>query len=397
MPFLLRLDIRRQDEGWAPATYISIQNKTYDLTVEFAHVTEADVTSIAKQRWTSPTVDIDKHTVGHDTCHARLLAKCLMASISSDLILILLNHIPSKYRNDGTYVLWTITNNIYRNNVAFVESIREKIYTATITHHNNDVEKYLVYIKNNLRMITSSSPSKRTHNGLITYILRQLKHHTNAPFLRYIQDLHIDYQEGKLPKYTPLKLIQAVEDKIRVLKHAEVWDSVGTSETPAMALNSTMTISDQLKEFLANHISTELKKLNDKDSAGKDGKSRHRFQHQDWMFIGPSNPSDMKTVNGRNYNWRAKCNRGNGQWVQSHTTDSHQDGFRLPPHRQDASKKGTNTKRVHFGATQDGTLKNKSLSTLGDDPTKQPNAQLSLVDGVSNCFRFDVTDLEEND
>jgi hypothetical protein len=102
MPFLLQLDIHQQDEGWALATYITVVDKTYDLTVDFAHVAENDVTENAKTCWTSKTVATDKHTVGHDTSHACLLAKCLMASISSDLILNILNCIPQHYCNDGT-------------------------------------------------------------------------------------------------------------------------------------------------------------------------------------------------------------------------------------------------------------------------------------------------------
>jgi hypothetical protein len=124
VPFLLRLDIRRQDEGWAPATYVkTVNDKQYDLTLEFSQVTELDVLAIAKQRWTAPTVSDDKHTIGHDTCNARLLAKCLLASISSDLSMMILNRTPTQYCNDGTYILWAISNNIYRNNIAFVETI----------------------------------------------------------------------------------------------------------------------------------------------------------------------------------------------------------------------------------------------------------------------------------
>jgi hypothetical protein len=161
---------------------------------------------------------------------------------------------------------------------------------ATLIDHGNDIEKYLIYIKNNLCMITSSSATKQNHSGLITYILHQLKQTTIAAFLHYIQDLHIEYQEGELPKYTPLKLIQDVEDKIRVLKHAEVRDAASHPEAPAMALNSTMKMSNQLKEFLAYHISTEIKKLHEanKDN-NRDGKVKHRFQHQEWMFVGPAN------------------------------------------------------------------------------------------------------------
>ncbi len=64
----------------------------------------------------------------------------------------------------------------------------------------------------------------KQHNGLITYILCQLKT-VNIPIFVYcIQDLHIKYHEAKLPKYTHTKLIADIEDKIRVLKHAEIWE-----------------------------------------------------------------------------------------------------------------------------------------------------------------------------
>jgi hypothetical protein len=49
MPFLLRLDIQRQDEGWAPATYIKIDDATFDLTTEFSHVTESQVTTLTSK------------------------------------------------------------------------------------------------------------------------------------------------------------------------------------------------------------------------------------------------------------------------------------------------------------------------------------------------------------
>jgi hypothetical protein len=123
------------------------------LTSEFAFVTETDVIAAIQDRWKSATVHTDKHTIGHITCHARLLAKCLLASIGDDFTLTLMNRIPQEYRNDGTYMLWAITSNIYRNNIAFVENIREKIATAMLATHGNDLEKYLIFIKNNLRMI----------------------------------------------------------------------------------------------------------------------------------------------------------------------------------------------------------------------------------------------------
>jgi hypothetical protein len=113
----------------------------FDLTTQFPHISESQLVEIASLRWGVPTVDTDKHTLGHETCNARLLAKCLMASISSDLSLTLINRIPTQYHNDGTYLLWALSNNVYCNNIAFVESIQEKIVNATVTQHDGDKEK----------------------------------------------------------------------------------------------------------------------------------------------------------------------------------------------------------------------------------------------------------------
>jgi hypothetical protein len=121
------------------------------------------------------------------------------------------------------------------------------------------MEKYLLFIKNHLRMITPKTASLKQYKGLITYILCQLKLTNNPIFLRYVQDIHISYQEGKLRKYTPMNLIQDAEDKIRVLKHASAWDPSNPLETPAMALTATPTLTKQLKEYLANQIMMEIK------------------------------------------------------------------------------------------------------------------------------------------
>jgi hypothetical protein len=131
MPFLTQIDIRRQDEGWAPTTYVTLNGRKLDLTYEFAHIMEADILHTVKARWTSSTVDDDKHTIGHDTCSTRLLAKCLMNSITTELSLLIINRISLAYQSDETYILWLISNNIHQNNVAFIEHIREKVMLAT--------------------------------------------------------------------------------------------------------------------------------------------------------------------------------------------------------------------------------------------------------------------------
>jgi hypothetical protein len=93
VPFLNRLDIRRQDEGWYPITFL---------------------------------VNQDKHTVDHPTYNARVFGRLLLRSITDDFSITIINRIPQDFRNDGPLILWTICNNIHRNNVAFVETINRK-------------------------------------------------------------------------------------------------------------------------------------------------------------------------------------------------------------------------------------------------------------------------------
>lgn len=137
------------------------------------------------------------------------------------------------------------------------------------------------------------------HNYLITYILFQIKASGNPDFLSYIQDLHVQYQEAKLPWYTPSKLINDVKEKIHVLKHVDLWAPMVTN-MPSMALHSTTAIGSQLQDFLAYHITSEIKcligttKLS--ETKGRDGKHHFHFQHQEWMFTPFENKLDTRVV-----------------------------------------------------------------------------------------------------
>jgi hypothetical protein len=225
MTFLTRLDVRRQNEGWAPATYITIDGKRIDLCIHFAQVDADQAKDAATLRWNSHTIQMDKHTIGHDTCNSRQLAIVLMGSITEALSLIILHRIPRELCNDGTYILWTICNNVHRNNVAFTEHIREKITTASLQQFNNNVEDYIIFIKDNIHMLSSDASNSNEHRGLITYLLRQLKQSSVPLFSDYIRKFHVAFQEGKHKDLSLTELLLSVEDKIRVSKHADEWDT----------------------------------------------------------------------------------------------------------------------------------------------------------------------------
>jgi hypothetical protein len=174
IPFLNRLNIRRQDESWYPSTIINVGSTSFDLTREFAKIQEADIIRTAESRWKSLTISEDKLKLDHLAYNARVLGRLLMASITDEFSLTIVNRIPQDLRNDGPLILWTICNHIHRNNIAFIGTIKTKIRDATLSHFGDDINKYIIFIKDNLRLISAAMADSAEHNDLITYLFAQL-------------------------------------------------------------------------------------------------------------------------------------------------------------------------------------------------------------------------------
>jgi hypothetical protein len=170
IPFLNRLDIRRQDKGWYPITFLTIHGIKYDLIRHFAKIDESIMLQEAELRWSSPHVSVDKHTIDHSTFNARVLARLLLGSVTDEFCIIIISRISQEYRNDGPLILWIICNNIHRNNIAFVESIKRRVRESTLSQFGDDVPKYILYIKDNLRLITTSDTDATLHNDLLVYL-----------------------------------------------------------------------------------------------------------------------------------------------------------------------------------------------------------------------------------
>lgn len=106
--FLNWLDLRRQDEGWYPIIFLTINGNVYDVNHHFAKLDESVMMHEATLCWTSSTVIKDKHTVDHPTYNARVLACLLLCSITDDFSLTINNKVPQHLCNDGPLLLWTM-------------------------------------------------------------------------------------------------------------------------------------------------------------------------------------------------------------------------------------------------------------------------------------------------
>jgi hypothetical protein len=275
-------------------------------------------------------------------------------SITDDFLTTLIHRVPSNLRNDGTYLLWSVCHNIHRNNIAFHENIRNKTRHATLSTHDNDIDRYIIAIKNYLKMITPLSGSTSAETGLLTYILQQLKLCPVPLFQDYIRQIHVAFQEGEHSDMTPTSLLHKVEDKIRALKHASEWTTSEQQTPSAMALVASHATPTGLEAILQQQ-NTLISKLLEFHHH-KDTKQQ---SYHDWKHKAPANVNDIRRSNGKIFRWCTKCNGGKGQWAAAHDTSTHIDNF-----RNDRSRSGIGT--PHTGK-----------HTRGGNPLRRGTAMLA--------------------
>jgi hypothetical protein len=183
IPTLNLINIRRRNEVWYSATFIKQNDTTVDLVTQFSKVKDTTVLQQAKLLWDAPDTSTQSHTRRTVTYHNRLLGLFLMNSITPEFAALLHSRIDSQYCSDGALLLHTMCQQIHRNHLAFVESIKTKIRASTLPEFSNDVPKYLRFLNSNLKLMLSTGPNKKEHNDLIPHILNQL-HGTTIPIFQ---------------------------------------------------------------------------------------------------------------------------------------------------------------------------------------------------------------------
>jgi hypothetical protein len=378
IPFLNRLDIRRQDEGWYPITFLHTNDGLLDIIRDFSKISEHTMTTAAHQRWTSINVATEKHTVDHPTYNSRVLARLLLGSVTDDFAITVINHLERSLRNDGPLILWTICNNIHRNHIAFTETIKQKIRATTIQHFNNDIPKYIIQLKDNLRLITTSTEEDQTHNDLITYIFQQLSECNITLFKEAVQKLYVEYLEAKHPDLTPMKLLKWADDKVQILRHANQWNDQHSSSV--MALKVELERQQQGTKALVQQLVAHIGKISRSFETPKTPSKDNPYNYPSWMVEDPTSLSDTKQVNGRTHVWCVKCRQGKGLWVHTHNTSTHIDNFRRQRRQQQYNDTNLNNINNSFQPPQ------PNMPQKGTPVGIKPQAQLSLTDYIESYF-----------
>lgn len=357
IPTLNMIHIRRQNEVWYAATFLSQDGSKTDLVRHFSQVKQETVQNKAKELWDSPNSMTLRHTRGSETYNSKLLAIFLTNSLAADFAALLHSRIDPSYSTDGPTLLFTMCIHIHRNHLAFIESIKNKIRMATLTEYKNDVSAFLRYIHNNLRLITSTGAADTAHNDLIPDILLQLQSTTIPLFQQSVLKWQRDYMESKLV-LTPSSLIKLADEESQILKHSGQWVETIDPSIAAMQAMISSNKEGSLKFFqtLAANFTELMKRqqeINREYRNIRDNKYRDNNNNPDWLFTEPTDLSEVRTYKSRQWHFCTKCGRS-GRWVCTHMDETH----RSPPTR---------------GASSDGYYRNGQQGDANDFDYRSQN------------------------
>jgi hypothetical protein len=196
-----------------------------------------------------------------------------------------------------------------------MKTIKAKVCNMNLSDYES-IDKYLIGIKDNLSLITSSDKTDLTkHNDLIIYIFTHLKQCKVTPFYQYISRLHIQYLEASLPDLTPTKLLQLAEDKIQVLRHADQWTK--SEDLAIMALKARLTQQKHDSDLTIQCLVAHVGRLAQRTLKGgpQDQSMPTNAKYPAWMIQPPHPNQNTQLVDNKIYTWCTKYRHGQGLWV----------------------------------------------------------------------------------
>jgi len=135
---------------------------------------------------------------------------------------------------------------------------------------NQDVSKYLRFLSDNLRLISSTGAEANAHNDLVPHILQQLRATTIPLFQQAILRWQRAYFESTL-SLTPQSLVLKADQERQILIHAGQWvETIDPSITAMQAsLQAAKLQSGELLQSLAANFSQLASKQRDIARSGR--------------------------------------------------------------------------------------------------------------------------------
>jgi division protein CdvB (Snf7/Vps24/ESCRT-III family) len=194
-------------------------------------------------------------------------------------------------RIDGLVLLWKIMNNIRPTVVIDLEELEEKLKSATLQNHENDVQVLTLSMEQTYQEIRlSDKQNGYTEKRFLTQLFRALLTAKNPVFLREVESAKMDWIGGD-STITSSVLIERANKWYKTLHKQKVWNKLSDEQTKILNLTTQLANSkNELKELktqLQAHVTSKGK--GNKGGASEGSKSNSN-----------SNPS---TNDNKNVNW----------------------------------------------------------------------------------------------
>ena len=204
-----------------------------------------------------------------------MLYKCLMSSLSKEARMkiegweneyVIRNNQGTKTPS-GNLLLKVIIRESHLDTNATTQSIRMKLSNLDdyMSKIGSDVTKFNGYVK---ILIRSLEARGQKSDALLTHLFKGYMAASDKNFVRYINDKKDKYEEGE-----PLrsdKLMQLADNKYRLLKEREEWDTPSPEEEKIMALEAAVErLNKKRKGSSKSNKETNKKIRNKQGSSGK--------------------------------------------------------------------------------------------------------------------------------
>jgi len=267
----------------------------------------------------------DKDEVDRQSQDDRMLYECIMASLSPTGKSKINMHsneymLGDKQLPSGLALFKVVVRESYLDSNATTGMIREKLsaldlYMPTI---GNDIIKF----NNHVRMLLGALDARGARTfDLLTNLFKAYAVCADEKFIKYIEDLQNDHDDGTKPLTAP-KLMLKAENKYKIMKTRETWEAPTAVDERIIALQATIqSMQNKLSNGKKKRKNDEGKSENDNSSNKKRKQSKKEKKKQEkpeWMSKPPSKDELKKPRrwNGKNWHWCSHETGGkcNGAW-----------------------------------------------------------------------------------
>ena len=150
-------------------------------------------------------------------------------------------------RIDGLVLLWKIMNNIRPTVVIDLEELEEKLKSATLQNHENDVQVLTLSMEQTYQEIRlSDKQNGYTEKRFLTQLFRALLTAKNPVFLREVESAKMDWIGGD-STVTSSVLIERANKWYKTLHKQKVWNKLSDEQTKILNLTTQLANSKNEK------------------------------------------------------------------------------------------------------------------------------------------------------